>query len=131
MTIRVLACIITRDTRCLVGLRPAHKRHGNLWEFPGGKVEPGESDLEAVRRELREELAVEATGIGRVAFSTRDPGSEFEIHFLPVEIAGEPESIEHIELRWATPGELLQLPLAPSDRRFAEVLEDHGPPGTG
>ena len=56
---RVLATVIRRDGRLLVCQRPSHKRHGGLWEFPGGKVEPGESDLAASRRELAEELGVE------------------------------------------------------------------------
>lgn len=124
MSIRVLASVIARADRFLVGRRPAHKRHGGLWEFPGGKVEAGESDLAAVRRELAEELAVRVREVGEVAFSVRDPGSEFVIHFLPVEIEGEPRSIEHDELRWASVRELRALPLAPSDHRFVrEGLE--------
>src|SRR5690606_20769929 len=63
-TIRVLAAVIRRDGRWLVCRRPAHKRHGGLWEFPGGKLEPGESLLEAATRELEEELAVRVTGVG-------------------------------------------------------------------
>ncbi len=51
MPIRVLASVIERDHRLLVCRRPLHKRHGGLWEFPGGKVREGESDLEAARRE--------------------------------------------------------------------------------
>ena len=58
-TIRVIAAVIARGDRLLVCQRPPHKRHGGLWEFPGGKCEPGESDLEAARRELHEELGVE------------------------------------------------------------------------
>jgi len=71
MPIRVLASVIERDQKLLVCRRPVHKRHGGLWEFPGGKVQKGESDLEAARRELREELAVEVTGVGAVAPSDR------------------------------------------------------------
>jgi 8-oxo-dGTP pyrophosphatase MutT (NUDIX family) len=48
----VVAAVIERDGRLLVCQRPAHKRHGGLWEFPGGKCDPGESDAEAARREL-------------------------------------------------------------------------------
>jgi 8-oxo-dGTP diphosphatase len=71
MPIRVLASVIERDHRLLVCRRPLDKRHGGLWEFSGGKVREGESDLEAARRELREELAVEVTGVGAVAPSDR------------------------------------------------------------
>jgi len=66
MPIRVLASVIQRDNRLLVFRRPLDKRHGGLWEFPGGKVREGESDLDAARRELREELGVEVTGVGAV-----------------------------------------------------------------
>ena len=52
MSTRVVASVIEVDGKLLVCQRPAHKRHGGLWEFPGGKIEPGESDFEAVEREL-------------------------------------------------------------------------------
>jgi mutator protein MutT len=118
---RVLAAVIRRHGRLLLCQRPPHKRHGGLWEFPGGKVEAGESDLEAVRRELREELAVEVTWAGAVSFAVLDPGSEFRIEFLPVEIAGEPAALEHTRVAWFRAEELSALALAPSDRRFVEA----------
>ncbi len=52
--IRVIAAVIRRGPELLVCRRPAHKRHGGLWEFPGGKCEPGESDADTARRELLE-----------------------------------------------------------------------------
>ena len=100
MPIRVLASVISKDRRLLISQRPLDKRHGGLWEFPGGKVKAGESDFEAARRELREELAVDVTGVGPVAFSVADPGSDFVIEFLPVEIEGEPKCLEHLDLEW-------------------------------
>ena len=121
---RVLASVIRREGRLLVGRRPLHKRHGGLWEFPGGKVEPGESDREAVGRELREELGVDVTRVGPVAFSAPDPTSGFVIEFLPVEIRGEPMGLEHLALAWVEDENLLDLALAPSDRAFAEFLRD-------
>ena len=121
-TIRVVAAVVARDGRLLVCQRPAHKRHGGLWEFPGGKCEPGESDAEAVARELREELGVAVVAVGAERFAVRDAGSPFLIAFVPVEIAGEPVCHEHTALRWGTPHELAQLALAPSDRRFVEAM---------
>src|SRR5262249_15198793 len=59
-----LAAVIERDGRYLVCQRRAHKRHGSLWEFPGGKVEPGESLMQAAFRELQEELGMRATEVG-------------------------------------------------------------------
>jgi 8-oxo-dGTP diphosphatase len=118
MTVRVVASVIERDGKLLVCLRPIHKRHGGLWEFPGGKVEGGESDFEAVRRELAEELEVNVIDVGPVQFSIADPDSPFVIEFLPVTIAGQPQCFEHTALAWMRECELLDLPLAPSDRRY-------------
>jgi 8-oxo-dGTP diphosphatase len=118
--IRVLAAVIERDGRWLLCLRPARKRHGGCWEFPGGKLEPGESHLEAARREMREELAVEVVDAGDVLCSRRDAGSPFVIDFVAVRVAGEPRALEHDDVRWVTPAEAARLPLAPADRAFVE-----------
>src|SRR4051812_305151 len=118
--IRVTAAVIARGPALLVCQRPLEKRHGGLWEFPGGKCEPGESDADAIRRELREELGVEATDVEAPEVEIGDPGSRYLIVFLPVRVAGEPVALEHAALRWGTPAELMALPLAPSDRRFVE-----------
>jgi mutator protein MutT len=120
--IRVVAAAIADGGRLLVCQRPVHKRHGGLWEFPGGKQEPGESDAVAVGRELGEELGVSVAEVGPELFATRDPGSPFLIAFLPVRVVGEPACREHTALRWSTPAELAALPLAPADRRFVEAL---------
>jgi mutator protein MutT len=119
MPVRVVAAVIERAGRVLVCERPGHKRHGGLWEFPGGKVEPGESDLAAVERELHEELGVRVTAVGPVLFSSPDPGSDFVIEFHPVEIDGEPQPLEHVRLLWASDADLARLALAPSDLRYA------------
>lgn len=115
----VLAAVVRRTGRYLVGKRPARKRHGGLWEFPGGKVAPGETLLEAARRELREELGLEVTGVGAVLFEAVDPGSPFLIRFVEVRARGKPQAIEHSEVAWLLPDELRGLALAPSDARFA------------
>ena len=85
----------------LVCQRPAHKRHGSLWEFPGGKVEAGETHFEAARRELAEELDVRVLSVGSAIFSIADPGSEFLIEFVPTTIDGSPKCLEHMDLKWS------------------------------
>lgn len=115
---RVVAAVVVRDGRYLVCRRPAQKRHGGLWEFPGGKLEPDESILDAARRELAEELGVEVRSVGELLYAIHDPGSEFVIEFHPVEIDGTPVPLEHSALAWVTPGELAAYALAPSDREF-------------
>jgi mutator protein MutT len=119
MAIRVLAAVIERKGLLLLCQRAHHKRHGGLWEFPGGKVEAGESDLDAARREMEEELGVHVTSAGPVILSVADPGSDFVIEFLPIEIKGEPVCLEHAALEWVDEGRLLDFDLAPSDKRFA------------
>jgi mutator protein MutT len=73
----VIAAVVSRGDELLVCQRPHEKRHGRLWEFPGGKCEPGESDADAARGELREELGVEVTEVGDEQFAIADPGSPF------------------------------------------------------
>jgi 8-oxo-dGTP diphosphatase len=119
---RVVAALISRENLFLACQRPLDKHHGGLWEFPGGKCLPNESDSEAIARELQEELNVTAERVGPPLFVKADPGSAFEIVFLPVDIAGTPRCLEHIELAWLPLCELPDLPLAPTDRLFVEFL---------
>jgi 8-oxo-dGTP pyrophosphatase MutT (NUDIX family) len=114
----VVAAVVLRDGAYLVGRRPAHKRHGDLWEFPGGKVGEGESDLDASRRELDEELGLCVEAVGAVIHEARDPGSPYMIRFVEAVVSGEPQAIEHSEVGWFTAAELATMPLAPTDAAF-------------
>jgi 8-oxo-dGTP diphosphatase len=120
--ISVVAAVIRRDDRYLVGRRPDGKRHGGLWEFPGGKLDPGEGWLEGAHRELGEELGMEVVRLGRVLLEVADAGSPYVIVFLEVEAAGDPSPTEHSAVGWYTPEELAALPLAPADARFVATL---------
>jgi 8-oxo-dGTP diphosphatase len=120
--IRVLAAVIRRGDCYLVCQRPSHKRHGGLWEFPGGKLEAGESLFDAATRELKEELDVDVMAIGKRLLVVQDDGSPFQIEFVEVEIVGDPLPLEHDEIAWLTPLEIPDLSLAPSDRKFAISL---------
>lgn len=120
-TVRVLAAVIRRSDRYLVCKRPAHKRHGGLWEFPGGKLEPGESLAQAAQRELKEELNVDIVSVGSTLHIEQDIGSPFQIEFVEVEIAGEPTASEHESFAWLTLSQLQSLALAPCDGTFVAV----------
>jgi mutator protein MutT len=121
-SIRVLAAVIAQQDRVLLGCRPAHKRHGNLWEFPGGKVEPGETDFDAMARELREELGVQLVSLGAERCVARDGASPYEIVFVDVTVRGTPQALEHSALAWVPVSSLGEYALAPSDVVCAEVL---------
>jgi 8-oxo-dGTP diphosphatase len=118
----VVAAVIRRDTRYLVCRRAPHKRHGGLWEFPGGKVRDGETHADAVRRELAEELELEAMQHGSVLYSAADEGTAYVIDFIETAAAGTPVLHEHSEIGWFTAAELVVLPLAPADALFASSL---------
>ena len=119
----VVAAIIRRENKVLLGRRPDHKRHGGLWEFPGGKIDEGETEADAVTRELLEEFGVETVSAGEVVYECRDPDSPFLIRFLDVVIRGRPEPTEHTEMSWFEPESLPTIHLAPCDARFvAEYL---------
>jgi mutator protein MutT len=124
--VEVVAAVVRREGRWLVARRPAGKRHGGLWEFPGGKLRPGEDRRAAVARELREELGLDLRSLGQTRFSRRDPGASFVIHFVEAEVDGEPVAHEHEGLLWATRPELRSLALAPADRAFVEFVASGG-----
>ena len=119
---RVVACVIARGDLLLLCQRPTHKRHGGLWEFPGGKVEANESDTQAASRELEEELGVQLVRALPAIFEVADPGSPHIIAFVPVEIRGEPLPTEHSGVIWGRASDLERLPLAPSDHAFLQWL---------
>lgn len=117
----VAAVILDPRRRVLLGRRPAHKRHGGLWEFPGGKVDPGESLAEAAARELAEELGLETLEVRTDPLLIRmDPGHPFRILFLPVRASGTVRAMEHSEVRWVETARPVDLPLAPSDAAFLD-----------
>ena len=120
--IHVVAAVVRNGERLLLCQRPEGKRHGGLWEFPGGKVLDGESFADAARREMIEELGVYARTVGGELGRFQDEGSDFLIHFLAVEIDGEPIAHEHQAIGWFLPDEARRLALAPADRGFVESL---------
>lgn len=116
----VVAAVIERGESVLICRRPPGKKHGGLWEFPGGKVDPGETFPKAVTRELREELDVDAEHVGDVLFSVADSQTGYVIHFVATRIIGEPTALEHSEIAWCERAQLPNYALAPSDRAFVD-----------
>jgi 8-oxo-dGTP diphosphatase len=116
----VVAGVVSREDRSLICRRPFHKTHGGLWEFPGGKIDAGESMVTALKRELSEELSVTLISSQPSIYQHQDPVGPFLIHFIPAQIQGEPVANEHVEIRWATLPEIDALELAPSDRAYVE-----------
>jgi 8-oxo-dGTP diphosphatase len=125
--VRVVAGAILRDGLLLVGQRPAGHKLSLLWEFPGGKVDPGETDAEALRRELEEELEVVVEVESPFGETSLD-GHTGPIHIVAYVcriLTGEPRAVEHSELRWVTTDEFGALPWAPADRVLMELLARH------
>ncbi len=116
-TIDVVAAITERDGRILLAQRPAHADQPGMWEFPGGKVETGETQPEALIRELKEELGIEARPAAWVASHQREvSGRMIHLHAWHVpEFSGELTAHEHSELVWVTPEAAYQWDLAPAD----------------
>lgn len=123
--IKVTAAVLRRGDRYLVC-----RRTNGLWEFPGGKIEPGETPEQCLARECREELAVEVT-VGRLLDCVRtcaEDGKMLELHFFEVTLrAGEPVASVHTEICYARPEMLARLQFCPADQIFLE----HGILGKG
>ena len=122
-TVVVAAAIIERDGRWLMARRLQGTHLEGLWEFPGGKVDPGETLEACLARELSEELGV-AAHVGRLRWSTAHdyPARRIELHFYDCAIAGEPQPLLGQELRWVSAPELASLPLPEADAGLVALL---------
>lgn len=123
-SIRVVGALVRRGGRILLTRRPPGRSHAGSWEFPGGKVHPGESDAAALVRELREELGIDAAVTRHYATISHDYG-HFHITLVILECeidAQEPACLEVAEIAWAPPEALLDYTLTPADVPVAEQL---------
>jgi 8-oxo-dGTP diphosphatase len=127
--IRVVAALIAHPldlTRFLVQQRPADTSRANLWEFPGGKVEAGESDASALARECHEELGVEVR-VGARLWGTEHAYPDLHVTLEVLEaqlVAGqEPRPLGAQALRFCTPTEMRALPFCEADLPLLEALE--------
>ena len=123
--LRVVAGVIVRSGLILIGQRPEGKSHAFEWEFPGGKIEAGESPRQALARELREELDIEAR-IGReieryrYGYGGKTP---LELIFFEIEgFTGEPINRAFQEIRWVKRAELETFAFLEGDRKFIATL---------
>ena len=119
----VVAALIRQGEKFMICQRPAHKARGLLWEFVGGKVEPGETKEQALIRECREELAV-TVSVGEIFMDVTHEYPDLTVHltlFNAVIAEGEPQKLEHNDIRWITPREIPDYEFCPAD---VEILEE-------
>ena len=107
--------------------RPANKARGLLWEFVGGKVEPGETKEQALIRECQEELAV-TLSVGDVFMDVVHEYPDLTVNltlFNATIVEGEPQMLEHNDIRWITPSEILNYEFCPADVEILKAIEDY------
>ncbi|MGE0706080.1 MAG: (deoxy)nucleoside triphosphate pyrophosphohydrolase [Vicinamibacterales bacterium] len=123
MLVVVAAGVIEQGGRVLLTRRLRGTHLEGLWEFPGGKCEAGESVADCLRRELREELAVESV-VGREILVTRHDYSErsVELHFLECAISGTPTPQLGQAMQWIAREELASIALPPADAELIRLL---------
>ena len=118
----VVAALIWDKDKFMICQRLAHKARGLLWEFVGGKVEPGETKEQALIRECQEELAV-TLSIGDVFMDVVHEYPDLTVHltlFNAVILEGIPQKLEHNDIKWITPGEIPNYEFCPAD---VEILK--------
>lgn len=121
----VCAAIIRRDAKVLLAQRPAGKHLAGRWEFPGGKIDPGESRDECIRRELREELGLEATPLAFLFTVDHSyPEKSIRLHCIECEIEKSATPVHHDgqQSQWVALEDLETVDLAPADRQVAGRL---------
>ncbi len=122
--VEVVAALIREGERFLICQRPAHKARGMLWEFVGGKVEPGESGPQALVRECREELGIELA-VGEVFMDVVHAYPDITVHltlYNAAVAAGEPVLLEHNALAWITAEQIPLYPFCPADGEILKKL---------
>jgi len=122
--VKVTAGILSKDGQVLIARRKPGKHMGEKWEFPGGKVEEGESPERSLRRELQEELDLRVR-VGSLLCRVPYEGDGISLELLVYQVddfQGTPLLREHQEIRWVSPRELSSYELADSDRKVVEKL---------
>ena len=121
----VVAALIWDRERFMICRRPAHKARGLLWEFVGGKVEPGETGPQALVRECQEELDI-TVAVGDVFTEVTHVYPDITVHLTLYHASiaeGTPKLLEHSDLRWITPAEIPLYDFCPADTEILEKLK--------
>lgn len=122
----VVAALIWEEDKFMACQRPAHKARGLLWEFVGGKVEPGETKEQALIRECREELAV-TVSVGDIFMDVIHEYPDLAVHltlFNAFIADGKPQKLEHNDIRWITVDEIDDYPFCPADEEILERIRN-------
>ena len=121
--IKAVAAVIERDGKFLITLRMEHSPMGHCWEFPGGKIEPGESIEECAVRECQEEIGVRVEPLRRLkSVRYNYPHGKILLHFVLCRlVVGEPKPIECREARWIEPRQFPDFEFPPAD---IEVIDE-------
>ena len=123
----VVAALIWNGDRFMICQRPAHKARALLWEFVGGKVEPGETKEQALIRECREELDI-TLDVGSVFMDVIHEYPDITVHltlFNAAIAAGTPKLLEHNDLKWINPAEIPQYAFCPADEEILKAIRLH------
>jgi len=126
MITEVAAALIWDKDKFLICQRPAHKARALLWEFAGGKVEPGESKEQALIRECKEELAV-TLSVGDVFMDVVHEYTDVTVRLtlFNASIAeGTPQKLEHNDIRWITPAEIPNYKFCPADEELLKKITE-------
>lgn len=122
----MVAALIWNGGRFMICQRPPYKARGLLWEFVGGKVEPGETKPEALVRECREELAV-TVSVGEAFMEVTHDYPDLLVHLTLYHASiaeGIPQRLEHNDIRWITPSEAGQYDFCPADVEILQRIEE-------
>ena len=125
--VEVVAAVIEDDDRFLLTRRQAGVHLAGMWEFPGGKIDAGETDRGALERELREELDVDVE-VGERMFRTRHAYADrtVELSFYRCSLKSAPQPLMGQEMRWVPRAELILLGFPPADTEFIAILTRAG-----
>ena len=121
----VVAALIWQHDKFMICQRPANKARALLWEFVGGKVEPGETKEQALMRECKEELSV-LLSVGDVFMEVVHEYPDLAVHltlFNATIAEGKPQKLEHNDIQWITPSEIANYEFCPADVEFLEKIK--------